>query len=207
MNKTKIAIISKNTLKISNKLSLNIELMVNPTIIPNTVIISATLDKRGYPRVSGSIPLLKMLKDTNNVIGIVRVNENILAINAIIRKLPNGVSVSDVKLLKNHITKDTHIGVIIDAIILLIIVLFKSLVRSENFGFINPKFNPVPNRDENIPDKLPLMFATTGSRAKIPAIPAKVGDKNAHKDPVNKLPSNTMPKASEPSFNNFISGL
>ena len=60
--------------------------------MPITVIISAIFDNIGYPRTSGSIPLLKMLKEKINVIGIVRMNAKILADNAITMKLLKGVA-------------------------------------------------------------------------------------------------------------------
>ena len=60
-------------------------------MMPATVMISAIFDRIGYPKTSGSIPLLKMLKENNNVIGMVKVNEKMLAERAITIKLPNGV--------------------------------------------------------------------------------------------------------------------
>jgi hypothetical protein len=176
-------------------------------MIPTTVIISAIFDNIGYPKTSGSIPRLKILKENRIVIGIVKVNEKILADNAITIKLPKGVEKPVVNEWSIQTINETQIGVNKDAIMFEIIVLFRSFVLSENFGLIIPKFKPVPNREEKIPDKLPLILAITGNNINIPAILVIIGVMRAQSEPVIKLPITTILRASDASFNSLISGL
>jgi hypothetical protein len=140
------------------------------------------------------------------VMGIVNVNAKTLADILMTIKLLKEVGELEIIECKIQTISDTQIGVSNEEMMFEIIVLFKSPVLSENFGFIIPKFNPVPNREENIPDKLPLMLAITGNNASIPTTPTIVGVISAHNEPVIKLPSTTILNATDASFNNLISG-